>query len=95
MLQALDVIAPGVPFERHPALRHDGEILLSHLQLNNSLETKIQNMFTMVRPQALRGGLIQAFRFGRNCCSEILKREKLKLRYGWLLNTFGVQLRGL
>ncbi|MGE5575540.1 MAG: FAD-dependent oxidoreductase, partial [Ignavibacteria bacterium] len=50
----------------------------SHLQLNNSLESKIQNMFTIGDGAGVTRGLIQASASGVIVAREILKREKLK-----------------
>jgi uncharacterized FAD-dependent dehydrogenase len=50
----------------------------SHLQLNNALETKIQNMFTIGDGAGVTRGLIQASASGVIVAREIMKREKLK-----------------
>jgi uncharacterized protein len=50
----------------------------SHLQLNNTLESKIQNMFTIGDGAGVTRGLIQASASGVIVAREIIKREKLK-----------------
>jgi len=47
MLQALDVIAPGIHSRDTLLYGIEVKFYSSHLQLTNALETKIQNMFTI------------------------------------------------
>jgi uncharacterized FAD-dependent dehydrogenase len=49
------------------------------LQLSTSLETKIQNMFTIGDGAGVTRGLIQASASGVIVAKEILKREKMKV----------------
>jgi uncharacterized FAD-dependent dehydrogenase len=78
MLQALDVIAPGVHSRDTLLYGVEVKFYSSHLQLTNSLETKIQNMFTIGDGAGVTRGLIQASASGVIVAREILKRQKLK-----------------
>ncbi len=78
MLQALDQIAPGVHSRDTLLYGIEVKFYSSHLQLNNVLETKIQNMFTIGDGAGVTRGLIQASASGVIVGREILKREKSK-----------------
>ncbi len=78
MLQALDVIAPGVHSRDTLLYGVEVKFYSSHLQLTNSLESKIQNMFTIGDGAGVTRGLIQASASGVIVAREIMKREKLK-----------------
>ena len=78
MLQALDVIAPGVHSRDTLLYGIEVKFYSSHLQLNNALETKIQNMFTIGDGAGVTRGLIQASASGVIVARQIMKREKLK-----------------
>ncbi len=78
MLQALDKIAPGVYSPETLLYGVEVKFYSSHLQLNNALESKIQNMFTIGDGAGVTRGLIQASASGVIVAREILKREKLK-----------------
>ena len=78
MLQALDVIAPGVHSRDTLLYGVEVKFYSSHLQLTNSLETKIQNMFTIGDGAGVTRGLIQSSASGVIVAREILKRQKLK-----------------
>jgi uncharacterized FAD-dependent dehydrogenase len=78
MLQALDVIVPGVHSRDTLLYGIEVKFYSSHLQLNNELETKIQNMFTIGDGAGVTRGLIQASASGVMVAREILKREQLK-----------------
>lgn len=79
MLQALDAIAPGVHSRDTLLYGVEVKFYSSHLQLTNTLETKIQNMFTIGDGAGVTRGLIQASASGVIVAREILKREKLKV----------------
>jgi uncharacterized FAD-dependent dehydrogenase len=79
MLQALDKIAPGVYSPETLLYGVEVKFYSSHLQLNNALESKIQNMFTIGDGAGVTRGLIQASASGVIVAREILKREKLKV----------------
>jgi uncharacterized protein len=78
MLEALDKIAPGVASPETLLYGVEVKFYSSHLQLNNSLETKIQNLFTIGDGAGVTRGLIQASASGVIVAREILKREKVK-----------------
>jgi uncharacterized FAD-dependent dehydrogenase len=78
MLQALDVIAPGVHSRDTLLYGVEVKFYSSHLQLTNSLESKVQNMFTIGDGAGVTRGLIQASASGVIVAREILKREHLK-----------------
>jgi len=77
MLQALDVMAPGVHSRDTLLYGVEVKFYSSHFQLNNALETKIQNMFTIGDGAGVTRGLIQASASGVIVAREILKRENL------------------
>ncbi|MCW3997120.1 MAG: NAD(P)/FAD-dependent oxidoreductase [Candidatus Bathyarchaeota archaeon] len=79
MLQALDIIVPGVHSRDTLLYGIEVKFYSSHLQLNNELETKIQNMFTIGDGAGVTRGLIQASASGVMVAREILKREQLKV----------------
>jgi len=79
MLQALDVIVPGVHSRDTLLYGIEVKFYSSHLQLNNELETKVQNMFTIGDGAGVTRGLIQASASGVMVAREILKREQLKV----------------
>lgn len=78
ILQALDVIAPGVHSRDTLLYGVEVKFYSSHLQLSNTLESKIQNMFTIGDGAGVTRGLIQASASGIIVAREILKRENLK-----------------
>jgi uncharacterized FAD-dependent dehydrogenase len=78
MLQALDVIVPGVHSRDTLLYGIEVKFYSSHLQLNNELETKIENMFTIGDGAGVTRGLIQASASGVMVAREILKREQMK-----------------
>jgi len=78
MLQALDKIAPGVASPETLLYGVEVKFYSSHLQLNNLLETKIQNMFTIGDGAGVTRGLVQASASGVMVAREIIKRESLK-----------------
>jgi uncharacterized FAD-dependent dehydrogenase len=78
MLQALDTIAPGVHSRDTLLYGIEVKFYSSHLELNNTLETRISNMFTIGDGAGVTRGLIQASASGVIVAREIMKREKLK-----------------
>jgi len=78
MLQALDTIAPGVHARDTLLYGIEVKFYSSHLELNNALETRIHNMFTIGDGAGVTRGLIQASASGVIVAREIMKREKLK-----------------
>ena len=78
MLQALDKISPGI-YSRDTLLYGvEVKFYSSKLQLSNSLETRIHNLFTIGDGAGVTRGLVQASASGIIAAREILKREKLK-----------------
>lgn len=78
MLQALDTIAPGVHSRDTLLYGIEVKFYSSHLELNNTLETRIPNMFTIGDGAGVTRGLIQASASGVIVGREIMKRENLK-----------------
>jgi uncharacterized FAD-dependent dehydrogenase len=78
MLQALDVISPGVHSRDTLLYGVEVKFYSSHLQLTDSLETKIHNLFTIGDGAGVTRGLIQASISGIIVAREILNRERLK-----------------
>jgi uncharacterized FAD-dependent dehydrogenase len=78
MLQALDVIAPGIHSRDTLLYGIEVKFYSSKLQLSNCLETKICNLFTAGDGAGVTRGLIQASVSGVIVAKEILKREKQK-----------------
>jgi len=76
MLDALDKIAPGIG-SRHTLLYGtEVKFYTSRLQLNESLESKIKNLFTIGDGAGVTRGLVQASVSGVIVGKEITKREK-------------------
>ena len=78
MLQAMDAIAPGVHSRDTLLYGIEVKFYSSHLELNNALETKIQNLFTIGDGAGVTRGLIQASASGVIVAREIMRRENLK-----------------
>lgn len=78
MLQALDIIVPGVHSRDTLLYGIEVKFYSSHLKLNDELESKIQNMFTIGDGAGVTRGLIQASASGVIVAREIMKREKMK-----------------
>ena len=78
MLQALDKVSPGI-YSKHTLLYGvEVKFYSSRLELNESLETKIKNLFTIGDGAGVTRGLIQASASGVIVAREIAKREKAK-----------------
>jgi hypothetical protein len=78
MLQALDVISPGIHSRDTLLYGLEVKFYSSRLQLSNHLETKIHNMFSIGDGAGVTRGLVQASASGVIVAREIMKREKLK-----------------
>ncbi|MGE5578293.1 MAG: NAD(P)/FAD-dependent oxidoreductase [Syntrophothermus sp.] len=77
MLQALDTIAPGV-YSRYTLLYGvEVKFYSSRLELNNTLETRIRNLFATGDGAGVTRGLVQASASGVLVAREILRREGL------------------
>jgi uncharacterized FAD-dependent dehydrogenase len=80
MLEALDKIAPGIHSRDTLLYGVEVKFYSSRLELSNSLETKINNLFTIGDGAGVTRGLIQASASGVIVAREILKREKQKVK---------------
>jgi len=80
MLEALDKIAPGIHSRDTLLYGVEVKFYSSRLELSNSLETKIRNLFTIGDGAGVTRGLIQASASGVIVAREILRREKQKVR---------------
>ena len=78
MLQALDKIAPGIHSRDTLLYGIEVKFYSSRLQLSNTLETKIHNLFTIGDGAGVTRGLIQASASGVIASREIVKREERK-----------------
>jgi uncharacterized FAD-dependent dehydrogenase len=76
MIQALDMISPGIHSRDTLLYGIEVKFYSSRLQLSNCLETRVQNMFTVGDGAGVTRGLIQASASGVIVAREILKREK-------------------
>ncbi|MDH5795524.1 MAG: FAD-dependent oxidoreductase, partial [Candidatus Bathyarchaeota archaeon] len=76
MLQALDKVSPGI-YSKHTLLYGvEVKFYSSRLELNETLETRIRNLFTIGDGAGVTRGLIQASASGVIVAREIAKREK-------------------
>lgn len=78
MLQALDKLAPGLHSRDTLLYGIEVKFYSSRLQLSNTLETKIHNLFTIGDGAGVTRGLIQASASGVIASREIIRREKEK-----------------
>jgi hypothetical protein len=78
MLQALDRIAPGINSRDTLLYGIEVKFYSSRLQLSKSLETRIQNLFTIGDGAGVTRGLVQASASGVIVAREIVKRETKK-----------------
>jgi hypothetical protein len=78
MLQALDKLAPGLHSRDTLLYGIEVKFYSSRLQLSNTLETKIHNLFTIGDGAGVTRGLIQASASGVIASREIIRREKQK-----------------
>ncbi len=76
MLQALDKLNPGINSRDTLLYGIEVKFSSSRLQLSNSLETRIHNLFTIGDGAGVTRGLIQASASGVIVSREITKREK-------------------
>lgn len=75
MLQALDKVAPGI-YSKHTLLYGvEVKFYSSRLELNETLETKVKNLFTIGDGAGVTRGLIQASASGVIVAREIMRRE--------------------
>jgi uncharacterized FAD-dependent dehydrogenase len=76
MLQALDKVAPGISNKHTLLYGVEVKFYSSRLELNESLETQVQNLFTIGDGAGVTRGLIQASASGVIVAREIMNREK-------------------
>jgi len=76
MLQALDQVTPGIQSKDTLLYGLEIKFYTSRLELNNCLETRIRNLFTIGDGAGVTRGLIQASASGVIVGREIVKREK-------------------
>jgi uncharacterized FAD-dependent dehydrogenase len=76
MLEALDKVAPGVSSKHTLLYGVEVKFYSSRLELNESLETHVRNLFTVGDGAGVTRGLIQASASGVIVAREIMKREK-------------------
>ncbi len=75
MLEALDKVAPGT-YSKHTLLYGvEVKFYSSRLELNENLETRIRNLFTIGDGAGVTRGLIQASASGVIVAEEIMRRE--------------------
>ncbi|MCD6445780.1 NAD(P)/FAD-dependent oxidoreductase [Candidatus Bathyarchaeota archaeon] len=77
MLKALDKIAPGIGSRDTLLYGVEVKFYSTRLELNNCLETKIHNLFTIGDGAGVTRGLVQASASGVVVAREIMKREKV------------------
>ena len=80
MLEALDKIAPGIHSRDTLLYGVEVKFYSSRLELSNTLETKIRNLFTIGDGAGVTRGLIQASASGVIVAREIIKWEKQKAK---------------
>lgn len=76
MLQALDKVAPGISSKHTLLYGVEVKFYSSRLELNESLETRIRNLFTIGDGAGVTRGLVQASASGVIVAREIMNREK-------------------
>jgi hypothetical protein len=79
MLQALDDLMPGLHSRDTLLYGIEVKFYTSRLQLTNSLETKIRNLFTVGDGAGVTRGLVQASASGVIAAREIIRREAPKV----------------
>jgi len=76
MIHALDKVAPGIHSKDTLLYGVEVKFYTSRLELSNSLETRIRNLFTIGDGAGVTRGLVQASVSGVIVGREIVKREK-------------------
>ena len=76
MIQALDKVTPGIRSKDTLLYGIEVKFYTSKLELSNSLETRIRNLFTIGDGAGVTRGLVQASASGVIAGREIIKREK-------------------
>lgn len=76
MIEALDKVAPGIHSKHTLLYGVEVKFYSSRLELNEHLETRIRNLFTIGDGAGVTRGLIQASASGVIVADEIIRREK-------------------
>ncbi|MCX8170383.1 MAG: NAD(P)/FAD-dependent oxidoreductase [Candidatus Bathyarchaeota archaeon] len=76
MLVALDKVAPGIHSKHTLLYGVEVKFYSSRLELNENLETKIKNLFTIGDGAGITRGLMQASASGIIVANEIMRREE-------------------
>ncbi|HDO42110.1 MAG TPA: FAD-dependent oxidoreductase, partial [Candidatus Bathyarchaeota archaeon] len=80
MLRALDKVAPGI-YSKHTLLYGvEVKFYSSRLELNEHLETRIRNLFTIGDGAGVTRGLMQASASGVVVAEEIMRRENVSTK---------------
>ncbi|MBS7634017.1 NAD(P)/FAD-dependent oxidoreductase [Candidatus Bathyarchaeota archaeon] len=76
MIEALDKVAPGIHSKHTLLYGVEVKFYSSRLELNEHLETRVRNLFTIGDGAGVTRGLIQASASGVIVADEIIRREK-------------------
>lgn len=76
MIEALDKVAPGIHSKHTLLYGVEVKFYSSRLELNEHLETRVKNLFTIGDGAGVTRGLIQASASGVIVADEIIRREK-------------------
>jgi len=87
MLMALDKVAPGIYSKDTLLYGVEAKFYSSRLELNEHLETRIRNLFTIGDGAGITRGLVQASASGVVVAEEIMRREKEHVK--WMNNWHG------
>jgi len=82
MLMALDKVAPGIYSKDTLLYGVEVKFYSSRLELNNNLETRIKNLFTIGDGAGVTRGLVQASASGVIVANEIMRRENIHTKRG-------------
>lgn len=80
MLMALDKVAPGIYSKDTLLYGVEVKFYSSRLELNECLETRIKNLFTIGDGAGITRGLVQASASGVIVAREIMRREKERVK---------------
>jgi uncharacterized FAD-dependent dehydrogenase len=80
MIEALDKVAPGIHSKHTLLYGVEVKFYSSRLELNEHLETRIKNLFTIGDGAGVTRGLIQASASGVIVADEIMRRERERVK---------------
>ncbi|MEM1582469.1 MAG: NAD(P)/FAD-dependent oxidoreductase [Candidatus Bathyarchaeia archaeon] len=80
MLMALDKVAPGLYSKDTLLYGVEVKFYSSRLELNENLETRVKNLFTIGDGAGVTRGLVQASASGVIVANEIMRREKARVK---------------